>query len=215
MINYVFVFFLPGAAGNFFSRCLSLASTQAHGWVPADATQIALSADQKHQVYTYGQSRLYQDWKKFEGQLVHYSTLTEHHNIPNGSVSIWSEHPRYQLLNQDLAGPDNQQHVFYIDPSNNFEWVLLNCLYKNSTVDAKWLQEGQAMLEDPAIYKISLSNIIDSWETTWLEVEKVYAIIKQQCSNKELIEDLWQQWHATTLKPDEFASFKRSIGFRL
>ena len=215
MINYVFVFFLPGSAGNFFSRCLSLAGEQAYGWVPADSTEITLSANQKHQVYTYGQSSLYQDWKRFEGQLVHYSTLTDHHNIPVDSVSVWSEHPRYQLLEQNLAGTDNQQHVFYIDPGNDFEWVILNCLYKNSTIDVKWLQEGQAMMKDTAIYKINLSNIITSWETTWLEVEKVYAIIKQQCSNKELIQDLWQQWYLTTLKPEQFESFKRSIGFKL
>jgi hypothetical protein len=215
MINYVFVFFLPGSAGNFFSRCLSLASTQAYGWVPADSADVALTANQKHQLYTYGQSSLYQDWKRFEGQLVHYSTLTDHHNIPVDSVSVWSEHPRYQLLEQNLAGTDNQQHVFYIDPGDDFEWVILNSLYKNSTIDVKWLREGQAMLDDPDIYKISLANIITSWETTWSEVEKVYAIIKHECSNKELIRDLWQQWYLTTLKPEQFASFKRSIGFKL
>jgi hypothetical protein len=215
MIDYVFVFFLPGAAGNFFSRCLSLAGNQTYGWVPDKTNNVGLSADQKHQAYSYSESALHQDWKKFEGKLVHYSTVTDHHSIPTGSVSLWSEHPRYQLLDCNLTGTDNQQHVFYIDPSDKFEWVILNSLYKNSTIDVKWLQEGQAMLTDSDIYKISLANIIESSATAWLEVEKVYAIIKHKCSNKELVEDLWQQWNSTTLKPGEFNSFKRSIGFKL
>lgn len=215
MIDYVFVFFLPGSAGNFFSRCLSLASDQAYGWVPDNAISLNLSAAEKHHVFGYGQSRQYQDWKRFEGQLVHYSTLVDHYNIPNNSISIWSEHPRYHLLDNDLVGSDNQQHVFYIDPTDNFEWVVLNSLYKNSTIDVKWLREGQIMLDDPNIHKINLANIISNPDSLWLEVEKVYAIINHKCSNKKLVQALWEQWYQTTLKPNQFEEFKRSIGFNL
>jgi hypothetical protein len=215
MIDYVFVFFLPGSAGNFFSRCLSLASDQAYGWVPKDAISLDLSAAEKHHVFGYGQSKQYQDWIRFEGQLVHYSTLVDHWRIPNNSISIWSEHPRYQLLNKDLVGTDNHQHVFYIDPTNNFEWVILNSLYKNSMLDVKWLREGQMMIDDPNIHKINLANIISDPDSLWSEVEKVYAIIKHKCSNKKLVQALWTQWHTTTLKSDDFESFKNSIGFKL
>jgi hypothetical protein len=215
MIDYVFVFFLPGSAGNFFSRCLSLASNQAYGWVPKDAISLDLSSAEKHHAFGYRKSKQYRDWIRFEGQLVHYSTLVDHWCIPNNSISIWSEHPRYQLLDKDLVGTDNHQHVFYIDPTKNFEWVILNSLYKNSMLDVKWFQEGQIMLDDPNIHKINLANIIADPDSLWSEVEKVYAIINHKCSNKELVQALWAQWYTTTLKSDDFESFKNSIGFRL
>ena len=215
MINYVFVFFLPGSAGNFFSRCLSLASNQAYGWIPEGSKISSLSADEKYHVYSYAQSNQFNDWKKFEGKLVHYSTLFEHYAIPSDSISIWSEHPRYQLLDQDLVGNSNQRQVFYINPGDYFEWVVLNSLYKNSTIDVKWLSQGQQMLNDSAIHKINLANIIAGPDTLWLEVEKVYAIINHKCSNKELVQELWKQWINTTLKPEQFAEFKSSIGFNI
>jgi len=215
MINYVFVFFLPGSAGNFFSRCLSLAGNQAYGWIPEESKLPDLSAEEKYHVYSYTQSSQFNDWKKFEGKLVHYSTLFKHYAIPANSICIWSEHPRYQLLNQNLVGDGDQQKVFYIDPCEHFEWVILNSLYKNSIIDVKWLRSGQQMLNDPDVYKINLANIIAGSDTLWSEVEKVYAIINHRCSNKELVQALWRQWINTTLKPEQFAEFKSSIGFNL
>jgi hypothetical protein len=215
MINYVFVFFLPGAAGNFFSRCLSLASDQSYGWIPSNLSDPKVSALEKFHAYSYSSSKQFDDWREFEVQLVKYHAVFDHWNLPADSVSIWSDHPRYALAESGLAGIKDKQHLFYINPGDNFEWVILNSLYKNSTIDVKWLEEGHMMSQDPNVNQINLANIIAGPDTLWSEVEKVYAIIKHECSNKELVQALWKQWIYTTLKPEQFVEYKSSIGFNL
>jgi hypothetical protein len=215
MINYVFVFFLPGAAGNFFSRCLSLASDQSYGWIPSNLSAPGLSALEKFHAYSYSSSKQFDDWREFEVQLVKYHTVFDHWNLPADSISIWSDHPGYALVESDLVGIDDKQHLFYINPGDNFEWVILNSLYKNSTIDVKWLREGHLMSQDSNVNQINLANIIAGPDTLWLEIQKVYAILQKECNNKELITALWQQWNLTTLKPAQFEEFKRSIGFKL
>jgi hypothetical protein len=215
MINYAFVFFLPGAAGNFFSRCLSLASDQSYGWIPSNLTNPRLSAAEKLRLYSYSSSTQFNDWKKFEGQLVQYNSKFEHWKLPDDSIAIWSEHPRYDLINSDLVGIDDKHHLFYINPGDNFEWVILNSLYKNSYIDVHWLREGQLMSQDSNVNQINLENIITGPDTLWIEIQKIYTILQKECSNKELVTMLWQQWIKTTLKSEQFVEFKNSIGFNI
>jgi hypothetical protein len=215
MSNYVFLFHIPGAAGNFFSRCLALSSDQAYGWIPKNSNSPYISIDEKYRTYSYESSSKCKDWIAFEQLTVPYNSIFAHHEIPDGSISIWSSHPRYSLLNNNLIGNDDLQHVFYINPVGWFEWTILNSLYKNSFIDVKWLRDGHAMSQDPNVHQVSLANIINSPETLWEEIQKVYAIINHKCNNKELVQQLWQQWIKTTLKKDQFDSFKRSIGFNL
>jgi uncharacterized protein YkvS len=213
MLTYIFIKYLPGSAGNFFCRCIGLVSDQCYGWIPAGTDNINLSVEDKFNVFQYKEKC--KTWIDFERKLQHYSQVVPHHALPHGAVSVWQGHPCYDFLSRDITGPDDKKFVFYIDPSKNFEWCMLNCLYKNSYIDAKWLIEGKKMLDDANIVKLDLGDIIASRDTLVGCVEKVCNIagivLKEQ--NKQKIAELWDQWTLTTLPASEFQRFKTKIGY--
>lgn len=216
MINYVYVFFLPGAAGNFLSRCLSLAADRCVGQISPVSASPYLSQDEKFQLFRYDAARE-SNWIDFESRLIHYSFRFEHTELTPGSVSIWNMHPDYDFLHRNIAGPDDSKFVFYIDPSEAFEWCTLNALYKDSHIEKKWLLQGRQMLDDHDITKINLADIFLSCESCILLIEKICNTvhIDLASSHRQKIIELWHQWIDTTLKPAEFTKFKNSIGFNL
>ena len=213
MINYVFIHYPPGAAGNFFSRCISLASDRCYGQVQKNSSDPFLSLEDKFNLYQY-QNRC-SNWIDFEYRLQDYYSNHPHYDLPDVSFSIWKQHPSYEFLLKDIAGPDDKKHTFYIDPSKHFEWCVLNCLYKNSYIDSKWLMEGKKMLSDDNIIKIDLWDIIDNKDTFIGVVENFCNIIglTLENTNKQKIQQLWDQWILTTLPKTEFSVYKNSIGY--
>lgn len=213
MLTYIFIQYLPGSAGNFFSRCIGLVSDQCYGWIPCGTNNVNLSVEDKFHAFKY--QNIGSNWIQFERQLQHYSEVVEHHALPHGSISVWQGHPNYKTLTRDIAGPDDKKFAFYIDPSKNFEWVILNCLHKNSYVDSRWLIQGKKMLNDVNIVKLDLNDIIASRDTLVGCVEKVCTVagIALKETNKHKIAELWDQWILTTLPASEFESFKNKIGY--
>lgn len=213
MLTYIFLQYLPGSAGNFFSRCIGLVSDQCYGWIPRGIDNINLSVEEKFNAFEY--QSVNQNWIHFERKLQHYSEVVAHHALPHGSISLWQGHPCYKILTRDIAGPDDKKFVFYIDPSKNFEWVIMNCLYKNSYIDSRWLVEGKKMLNDANIVKLDLSDIIASRDTFLGCIDKVCNItgIVLQESNRQKIAELWDQWIVTTLPASDFEIFKNKIGY--
>jgi hypothetical protein len=216
MLNYIFVMFLPGSAGNFFTRCINLASDSCYSLVCNDKKIVSQTLDEKFKLFEYKNSNIYNNWVQFESKLSHYSSVINHVDLPVDSFSIWLSHPDYRLINR-VAGINDQQHVFYIDPGENFEWVVMNCLYKNSYIDSKWLRIGQQMTNDDKIFKIKLADIITCETTLIGAVEQVCdtANIHLKDNNKQKIKDLWGQWISTTLSKSEFDTFKKSIGWTI
>ena len=216
MINYIFLFFQPGCAGNFFSRCLNLVSPNFYCWL--DPLRPALIQDQqlKFNLMTYHNVEPNTNWIKFESKIVQYFSVTPLPALPPTSVAIWIGHPNYSILNKNIAGPDDNVKIFYIDPGEYIEWGILNALYKNSFIDAEWMRTGCQMLVDPNIIKISLKNIVDSPTSLLHEVQKVVNIIGHDCySSEKIITDLWHQWQKTTLQFDQFKHFKQQLGLNL
>jgi hypothetical protein len=215
MITYLHVFFLPGAAGTFFARCLSLASDQCVGQIASSATTPYMSLQEKYSVYQYGSRHQYSNWIDFEKTVVHYSNCFEHHALESGTVSIWHSHPSYDVLAQNIAGADDQQVLVYIDASDAFEWCMLNALYKDSYIQKKWLLCAQQMLSDTALHKINLSNIITSADTLLQCVQQVcdLAHIEIKSENQTQIRKLWHEWIKTTLAANDFEEFKATIGY--
>lgn len=217
MIDYIYVFFLPGSGGNFFCRSLNLVSDQHYCFVTAGEkpVQLQLSLEEKFQRLNYQGHIKGSNWLDLEKKQSHYSWAWPHHDLPPGSYSIWFGHPDYQQLRSDVAGVDDRRHVFYIDPSENFEWVTLNALFKNSMINANWLRQGQRMLEDSSIHKINLGNIIQSAQGHLAEIDRVAEIVGFDVAPdaRQKIQQLWQQWEGTMLRPAEFADFKKTIGF--
>lgn len=217
MRNYVFLFFLPGSAGNFFSRCLSLAGDEYYSWVDKNRTP-HLTVDEKFQLFRYDdRSDKFDDWVEFEKTLHKHHNIIEHATLPNGSISIWHQHPTLNLLQKGIAGPDDKQLVVYIDSSREFEWALLNALWKDSYIDVRWLKDSVPLLNDPSVHKVPLESIIGSPESLVSEIETIVNNLGKELNDhsKKLISALWQEWYPTTLKKESFAEFKKQIGFFL
>lgn len=215
MINYLYIFFLPGAAGNFFSRCMSLASDRCVGQIPSGSAHPYLSLEEKFQSFSYSNSQRDANWIEFESKLVHYSDLFVHHALATQSVSVWHQHPDYVFLNKKIEGPNDKKYLFYIDPSDAFEWCVLNALHKDSYIQKKWISQGKKMLEDADIIKINLSDIFSSHETLLVSVQKVCDTVGINLGSAQCVKivELWNQWIDTTLAPTSFEKFKRDIGY--
>lgn len=215
MINYIFVNFIPGSAGNFFTRCLNLVDDSWYCWMDSQNKIINLSLDEKLDLFSYHDTTKYDHWIKFEKKICFYHHFHTHHDLPDQSTSIWLNHPNYDFKNNDLVGHDDKQQVVYIDPSQNFEWVILNALYKNSYIDRQWLEIGHQMELDPDVYKVPIESIRQSPESLLNEVGSIaqrfgkYVAVK----NQDAIVKLWHQWKTTCLEPDRFQEFKKQIGF--
>lgn len=214
-MKYIFLFFPPGAGGNFFSRCLNLLDNS-YCWVDA-TTQVPIQDQQeKLKLLSYQsvssldpQQRI---WTQFEGQLRHY----QNKQLPDtAQVVIWPGHPDYKLLEKDLVGQDDQEYCFLIDASDNFEWCLLNSLYKNSFISVQWLETAEQMRQDSNIQKISLHSMVNSFEGFMKEFQTVCDTIGHALtrSEKEAIEILYHEWKTTILDYSQFANFKQRIGF--
>lgn len=215
MINYVWIFFLPGSAGNFISRCVNLLSDRCYCWIDPNTQKLDLSLEEKFNLFDYSRSYNFSQWPKYEYSLNMYHEIMPHHQLPESSYSIWQAHPNYEYLSKGIAGIDDGEFVFYIDPREQFEWIMMNCLKKNSYFEYHNLVDGQRMLEDHAVHKLSISNIITSPETLLYEIQKISDVIglPLQEASKNYITALWHQWYHTTLKHDQFETFKKKIGF--
>jgi len=216
MINYIFLFFLPGGAGHFVARALNLVSDHHHGLATSKDT-IFLNLDQRSEMLGYGTAHDCSNWNEFERQTRHYSHFIPYHSLPDKSYSIWLSHPTYNLLEQDIVGQDDCEFRFYIDPGDELEWCLLNALYKDAHISRKWLATGQDMMNDPGIHKISLGNIIRDCDSFCNEMLYICSLTGKmpESHNLDMIRNLWYQWTDTTLKHSQFDEFKRSLGWKL
>lgn len=221
MKKYISISFLPGSAGNFFSRCLNILD-RAYCFIPANTKQIPKSIDDKLNILSY-QSVLNKDfnqrnWVDFESQLIFYTQAYEHSELPNNSLSIWYGHPyhRYGCVDlENLAGEDDFCFNFYIDPGDHIEWCNMNALYKNSYLNVDWFINGQYLLKNQLVYKIQLGEFLKTWEDFYNEFIKVCNIISHTLTlqEKQAIKQLYSQWKTTILDYNDINNFKRLIGF--
>jgi len=215
MINYVFVNFLPGAAGNFFSRALGLVDN-AYCWVPASSSTIELTLDEKLDYFSYKNIKQDRNWVDFEDQLVHYSSLVPQTNLPDNAISIWADHYSYDLRNKQIAGADDTQllmQITYNEPMM-FEWLILNALYKNSYLDVSWFKQYQIYNRDASVAKIDLKNFLDKDKFLNMYSNTIQLLnINPGSVNLDAVEELHGQWIKTTLSFDNFEEFKSSIGW--
>ena len=222
-MKYIAISFLPGSAGNFFSRCLNLL-TGACYFVDKTTKKLPTTIEKKLSILNYNSviNKAFdqRDWPEFESQIVKYYTIQPHYELPSNSYSIWCGHPihNYGSANlNELAGPDDQCYRFYIDPGEHFEWCMLNALYKNSYIDVKYFINGKNLLDDCNTYKIKLDSFIQDWNTFCKEFEKACNYIEHKLTNEELqaVKTLYTQWRTTVLEYNDLESFKKNIGFNM
>ena len=216
-MTYVFLFFIPGAAGNFLSRCLNLLDG-ACCW--SDNGYIPVTLEEKLQLLNYksvlGRSDAGPNWVlEWEKRVSQYRYCGP--AVDTIKIAIWPGHPADGLLKKKLIGKDDRTLTIYIDPSDAFEWATLNALYKISYIDVDWLKVGAKMIEDSSIYKISLADIIRDEESFVLEILRICIRIGHALTENEksAIVELYRHWKTTTLAPSQFAEFKQKIGWQL
>jgi hypothetical protein len=213
MKTQIELYFLPGAAGNFFSRCLNLLNN-AYCWAPADTpTAMPNTAEEKQQLLSYANIiNCRKNWLDFEVELVPFQD-PDQMLLPEDAIAIWIGHPGPT----SMQSSHNDKFFFYIDPGNAFEWMLLNGLYKDSGFHFTYFKYGQRLRDNSNIHKIDLAKIITSRESFAEEFCRVCNIVNHQLSSSELdrVLELYDQWIQTTLTPDKISYFKQSIGWCL
>lgn len=218
-MKYLFVYFLPGAGGNFFSRCLNLLDNS-YCFADAHSKQVPRTLQEKVKLLNYNsqQNKTFEKrhWvRDFEGLLTHYDKVQPHWDLPAGANSIWLGHPELPTQSNNLVGQDDQRYNFIIDSSEAFEWTILNALYKNSYLDVKWFVMMEKFKQDNQYHKINLKNILQDQRGFLQEFYKVCSIIGHTVSEEESLAliDLYDQWQQTTLKTQDIPAFKKQIGF--
>jgi hypothetical protein len=226
-MNYVFIFFLPGAAGNFFGRSLNLLENF-YSYGNKQTMTLPETLEEKIRLLSYGSvtDKKFEDrnWITFENDVVEYFHCRPHWDLPKDAYGVFKVHPgtkgkgnNSMSKSSELSGQDDKVFKFYIDSSEVFEWTFMNALYKNTPCDANWLIEAKKIQQDPSVNKINLKNIITSKEKFFEEFAKVCAIMGHAMSQQEAaaVGDLYDQWQKTTLKQEDIPAFKEKIGWPL
>ena len=216
--TYIFLTYLPGAGGNFFSRCLNLLEP-AYCWVNKKTRQIPLTIEEKIQLLNYefvlGKSFPEIDWIEFEfHSTCHYSEIQHHPSVPDGSYVIWPDHGKPREV---LQSSGNKNIKLYLDVSEAYEWHIMNSIYKNSPIVPWTLWQDVEQLNDNSVYKVNVKNIITGVNEFVEEFQKVCEIFDHVLSPAELtaITSVYLQWQKTMLPIDQFDNFKKKIGWKL
>lgn len=218
-MNYIFIYFLPGAAGNFFSRCLNLLGNS-YCWVDTTTKRVPQTPREKIQLLNY-ESQIFKSFgtrhwvNDFESRVTAYYKFYPHWELPADANLIWLAHPDLDTHSAGLAGDDDRTFYFIIDSSDEFEWTLMNALYKNSYLDVKWLVMMEKIKLKDEVHKISLKNIISGEAGFFQEFSKVCSVIGHSINQEEsdAVRKLYNQWQCTTLKSQDIPAFKKQIGF--
>ena len=224
-MTHIFLYFIPGSAGNFFSRCITLASNDIIGWLynTGIATKLAkpkwdLTLEEKFELLSYKTSKNFNNWVEFENGLMFAEKFYPGFNImPDDIVTLRSWHPN-DLWQYPVTGRSDKSDrtvTIYIDPDTCWEWTVLNAFKKNTWFDGAWLKIGKQMLFNPEIHKVPLANIITSSDATIQEIQRIMDLLGRPLhdENKKYIKMLWDEWWATTLKKEDFQKFKEEIHF--
>lgn len=219
-MNYIFLYFVPGSAGNFVSRCLHLLPkthvVMALGSANANFFDETIGVEEKLRILNYdsvlnrdSKKVKTQNWIDFENQKTQYSNPREHNNLPNGYTAIILNHTWVNSIEsyKKLPGSTDTCSVFYIDYRDNLTWCQLNALYKNSILSDEYIKGYNIIKQQPESIPIDLSNIIDGGTALFKEIHKICDISKIDRPAPEVedaIRILHQQWKTTVFDINNF-----------
>ena len=206
----IIIWFLPGAAGNFLSRCLNLLENVSC-WGITTTKVIPMDIDSKFRMVDYADvcNRTVNSkirWTEFEDQLYQ---ISEEECLTEFLVSI--EHPENQF---DRISNTNEVDV-YIDVDECFEWVMLNALYKDSMIFPHYLYHARELCQNNSVFKFSLKRLLSGEESFKEEFVRLCDFIQVSLvdSEIELVLQLYRSWVKTTISGDKLQEFKKE--FRL
>lgn len=211
-VNYIWVMFVPGAAGNFLSRCLQFAEDTV---CFADKTHgVPQTLEDKWKLLNYNtvvdsefQTR---DWKQFESCSTPYRNWSMDVSEQN---RVWYSHPDRSVLAQGFVEKSDTQTVVYIDPEDQLEWCLMNALYKNSYIIVDWLLQAKEFAQDPSNIVFPLKHLrstdfIIHFEQLTDQLGLVYTN-----DGIKYVEKLHTQWLTTVCK--DIDNWKKQLGFKI
>jgi len=222
-MKYISVSFLPGSAGDFFSRCLNMLSN-AYCFADKITKKIPVTIEEKLSILNYdtviNKKFNQRNWVEFESQIIRSNAIQPHHELPDALYSIWLGHPinKFGSTNlADIAGSDDQCYNLYIDSGIHFEWGILNALYKNSVISSQYFINATILLNDINVYKINLDSFIQGWESFCKEFKKTCEYIGHDTTKEEIqaVKTLYTQWRTTILEYKDLNSFKKKINFNM
>ena len=203
---YTTLFFLPGAAGHFISRCLSLLPDVCCFVNPA-TNDIPRSLEEKVELFSYKpwHSSDQKSWIKFENQLPVYLDLYKHTNIAQTGNKIFHRffHPSSSNMSSlDLRVEQASKLTMCVDTTRCFKWVVANSCWKNhgaNGITIELLENEKKLLSDPSVVRVDLSKIVSNRQTFLEEFYRVAAILNHDVVPIDhALLRLWREWKMTT-----------------
>jgi hypothetical protein len=211
-VTFMFLYFLPGSAGNFLSRCIGLCNN-VYTFVPKGTTILKhLTVEEKYDMFSYKtiidrelSDTHEKDWIVFENKLVPIVDIfssDELRDSSNNAVIIDAGHPNadYTRYKHNRLSPDDNMHVFLINISDSFEWMFYNALYKNSGFVLNYFRDYEIIKNFKNTKQIKLSSITDDTRFIKMYISLCKIIgIKEEDIHHEFVRRLYTEWQTTIL----------------
>lgn len=211
MIKYVALHFLPGAAGNFLSRCLNLLDNT-YVWSKDGVIPSTLEEKLKMLSYRYVDSAIQkeQSWHEFEFLLDPYNKVCPHWDICDNAMAVFLQHPKSANAVKIYAGKDDTAINLYIDPMDSLDWCILNGFNKTSFQRIDWFLAAEKLVNDSSVYKINLTNLINGYNSFIIEFTKLAEYLNQPVTDdiKIALETLYNEWYTTTLQSIDLENYR-------
>lgn len=175
MHNYLNVIFLPGAAGNFISRCLML-TDQVQMLVDKNNVKDFYSVEEKYEMISFrkvmNKTSADKSWLDFEKSLSNNNYI-HHANMHDGTYFIISSHPTKNWLDHMynvIVGRDDSVTLALVNIDNCHKWVIENALFKYTGTLKENVDEYYKLQSNKDIINISLKSILESEESFFNEI---------------------------------------------
>ena len=227
-MNHIFINFLPGSCGNFLTRFLQCIISNSYCWLnrsDSSNTFFQTFDDKLKLLDNYSKNiNKTSDWVKFENKLAHFNERVDisSFNVELDPVLIWISHiwTLEKIKKQNLVGPNDQHTLIQItyDNKSELEWIVLNCLYKDSYIEKHFFdyyQHNTKTITNNVDY-FPISNFMN-WQNFKNGIKNILDNnnINYNSHDIEKLENFYNNWYNTTLKFSEFDDFKKSIGWLL
>ena len=218
MKRFIKLYYLPGAGGNFLSRCINLLD-DTYGWCNGETLPKTL--EEKYNLLTYKnieslhfykKVKGLSEWLRFEASIKHYQYTHPHWDIGPNSNAIEIMHPTDSNFNNiTTVGKDDRLVQIYVDCTNNWDWIVINCWKKNQfeTIFI-WTLLGEEIRKNPSVYKFNLANMIDGYEKFLLEFTKLATFIDRKLTPdiEIVLHKLYDEWQKTTVHGDTLKNIR-------
>ena len=210
MKKFVALHFLPGAAGNFISRCINLLENT-YVWGNAHS----LTLDEKLELFSYDNWGKDVDgsWIAFENKILGYDKFQPHWDIDQDGVAVFVMHPRDLAYIRTRTGQDDLGLNVYIDCREVLEWCLINASYKQSFQIMHWFKNAEIIENDNSVFKIKLKTIIESYEGFLTEFSRLAQFLERTIGPHEeaALHTLYNQWKTTWITGDRAVEYKQEM----